>query len=98
MAKIIVWTKRANHSFNCVINYLENEWNEKVTKSFVIRTYKVIELLADNPEIGTIENYDRKIRGFLIIKHNILFYRVTDTEIILLNMYDTRSNPIKPKF
>jgi hypothetical protein len=74
------------------------EWDATVTKNFVIRAYDIIELLAENYELGTIEDYDKNIRGFLITKHNLLFYRITDTEIILLNLYDTRSNPKKSKY
>ncbi|MCF8256614.1 MAG: type II toxin-antitoxin system RelE/ParE family toxin [Flavobacteriales bacterium] len=91
MAKSIVWTKRASASFNRVIAYLEKEWGEKVTKGFVQRTYTIIELLAQQPELGSLEVPDHNIRGFLITKHNRLFYRVTDGELILLNFYDTRS-------
>jgi plasmid stabilization system protein ParE len=98
MAKEIIWTKKANQCFNNVISYLEKEWSDNVTRSFVIRTYNIIDLLSENPEIGTIENHERNIRGFLITKHNILFYRVTDKSIILLNMFDTRSNPKKTKY
>lgn len=98
MAKKIVWSKRAIKSFNSVINYLETEWNDAVTENFVIHTYNAIELLADNHEIGTIEDPGRNIRGFLVTKHNILFYRTTDKKIILLNLHDTRSNPKKSKY
>lgn len=95
MAKTIVWTKKANDSFNNVIAYLQKDWNDTVIRNFVNRTYNLIEMLSENYEIGTIENKAKNIRGFLITKHNILFYRTTDTQIILLNLYDTRSNKTK---
>jgi plasmid stabilization system protein ParE len=98
MVKEIIWTKRANDSFNNVIAYLERDWNTTVTKKFIVRTYHIIELLAENPELGTIENHSKGIRGFLITKHNLLFYRSTDKEIIILNLYDTRSSPKKSKY
>lgn len=98
MAKKVVWTKRAAANFKNVIAYLERDWNYNVTKAFVTHTYEVIELLAENPELGSIEDHDRQIRGFLVTKHNLLFYRTTATEIILLNIYDTRSGPQKAKY
>ncbi len=91
MAKEIVWTKRANRKFNKIIEYLELEWGQLVTENFVKRTYDIIYLIADQPELGTVENQENKIRGFLLTKHNKLFYRVTDKQIILLNFFDTRS-------
>ena len=93
MAKKIVWTKRANSKFNKIIDHLEKEWGLKVTQNFVKKTYDIIELISDQSELGTIENTEKNIRGFLLTKHNRLFYRVTETEIILLNFFDTRSGP-----
>jgi plasmid stabilization system protein ParE len=93
MVKTIVWTKRANSKFSSIIRYLESEWSHAAVKSFVQRTYNVIELLAEHPHIGTIENQEKEIRGFLITKHNRVFYRETTNEVILLNFFDTRSKP-----
>ena len=93
MAKKIVWTKRANSKFNKIIDHLEKEWGLNVTQNFVKKTYDIIELISDQSELGTIENTEKNIRGFLLTKHNRLFYRVTETEIILLNFFDTRSGP-----
>jgi plasmid stabilization system protein ParE len=98
MAKKIIWTKRANSKFNKIIDYLEQEWGLKVTQSFVRKTYDIIDLISDQPDLGTLENQERKIRGFLLTKHNRLFYRVTDKEIILLNFFDTRSGPKRRRF
>lgn len=95
MAKKIVWTKRANAKFNRIIEYLEQEQGYRVTQNFVTKTYDIIELISEQSDLGTIENPERKIRGFLITKHNRLFYRATDKEIILLNFFDTRFNKKK---
>ena len=92
MAKKIVWTKRANSKFNKIIDYLEREWGLKVTQNFVKKTYDIIELISDQSDLGTLENSEKNIRGFLLTKHNRLFYRVTAKEIILLNFFDTRSS------
>jgi plasmid stabilization system protein ParE len=97
MVREIAWTKRANYKFNKIIEYLESEWGENVTLNFVRRTYDIISLIADNPEIGTIENKEKRIRGFLLTKHNRLFYRITEREIVLLNFFDTRSGPKRKK-
>lgn len=95
MARQIVWTKRALDKFNKVVRYLENEWGQRVTENFVRKTYDVVELISDQPDLGTLENPEKNIRGFLLTKHNRLFYRATDQEIILLNFFDTRSRQEK---
>jgi plasmid stabilization system protein ParE len=98
MAREIVWTKRANNKFNKILEYLELEWGSQVTKNFVIRTYTILDLIADQPEIGSLENQEKNIRGFLLTKHNRLFYRTTTKEIILLIFFDMRSGSKRIKF
>lgn len=95
MAKEIVWTKRATFKFNNIIAFLEKEWGENVTINFVQKTYSIIELLAEQPHLGSLENFENGIRGFLITKHNRLFYRFTSKELILLNFFDNRSSKFK---
>jgi plasmid stabilization system protein ParE len=98
MVREIVWTKRANYKFNTILEYLELEWGDRVTRNFIKRTYDIIQLNSENPELGTLENQEPNIRGFLLTKHNRLFYRFTDTELIVLNFFDTRSGPKRIKF
>jgi plasmid stabilization system protein ParE len=95
MAKTIVWNRRASDSFNAIIQYLENEWGGNVTRDFVNRTYHILGLLATNPEMGSIEHHEKQIRGFVITKHNTLFYRTEDTRLILLHFFDNRQDPKK---
>lgn len=95
MARIIVWSKRALNNFDKVITYLETEWGEQVTRNFVIRTYQLLEVLVKNPEIGTVENEERGIRGFVLTKHNILFYRFDQKLLVLLQIFDTRQHSSK---
>lgn len=98
MAKEIVWTKRANAKFNKIIQFLEEEWGEKVTANFVRRTFDLLDLLFEYPTLGWLEKPDKEIRGFLITKHNRLFYRIKDEKLILLNFFDTRSGKYRKKF
>ena len=98
MAKTIVWNRRASNSFNLIIEYLQNEWGDKVTRNFVIRTYQIIEFLAEHPEMGSLENHEKQIRGFVVTKHNTLFYRAEGKRIVLLNFFDNRQHPSKKAF
>jgi plasmid stabilization system protein ParE len=98
MAKTIVWNRRASNNFNSIIKYLEEEWGDRVTRNFVIRTYEILELLAKNPEMGPVEHFERQIRGFVITKHNTLFYRIEEDKLILLNFFDNRQHPRKKSY
>ena len=95
MALNIFWTKRAEKSFEQILDYLEKEWGEKVTKAFVKKVYGFLDILSEFPEIGSIENKEKGIRGFTIIKQVNLFYRISNNKIILLKFFDNRQNPNK---
>jgi plasmid stabilization system protein ParE len=98
MAKEIKWTKTAAKNFDKVIDYLENNWPEKVVRDFVNRTSDLLDLLSELPEIGEVQDKNRQIRGILITKHNKLFYRIDKNVLIVLKIFDTRKNPKKLRF
>ncbi len=94
----IYWTKRADKKFNRILNYLHAEWGESVAKAFTKKVFDFLDILSEFPEIGTIENKEKGIRGFTIIKQVNLFYRISDDKVILLNFFDNRRHPKKKKF
>ena len=93
MALEIYWTKRADKNFDKIIDYLLNEWGENVSRAFVKKVYDFLDILAEFPEIGTIENREKGIRGFTIVKQVNVFYRISGNKIILLNFFDNRQDP-----
>ena len=98
MALEIRWSKQAENKFDSIIEYLESEWGEKVTQAFVRRTFEFLDLLQDFPEIGSVENQEKQIRGFVIIKQLTVFYKIKRNSIVILNFYDNRQNPKRKKY
>ena len=95
MVRLVVWSKNADRKFDTLIDYLSAEWGESVTKAFVKRTFDFLDLLVDFPEIGSIENANRQIRGFVLTKHVTVFYKVKGNRVVILNFYNNRQNPNK---
>jgi plasmid stabilization system protein ParE len=98
MALTNFWSKRADQKFDKIIKFLGDEWGETSTKVFVRKVYDFLELLQEFPEIGTLENKETNIRGFVIVKQLTLFYKIDQQKIILLNFFDNRMNPKKRKY
>ncbi|SMD36783.1 Plasmid stabilization system protein ParE [Reichenbachiella faecimaris] len=98
MAKEIIWTKRAISKFERIATYLEDHWSFNTAREFAIRTHQIIEIISEHPEIGTLEHAQNNIRGFKLTKHNRLFYRVSQKQIIILNLFDNRRNPSNKSF
>ena len=98
MALRVKWNKRAIKRFDEILKYIESEFGSRTAKAFVRRSFTIIETLQEYPELGSQEVADKKIRGFLITKHNRVFYRYNDKELVILNFFDTRQHPTKKKF
>ena len=91
----IFWTNRASRNFDIILEYLEVEWGDQVTNRFIKDVYDFLELLVEFPELGSIENKEKGIRGFTLIKQINIFYRITSDKIIILGLFDNRQNPSK---
>ena len=98
MAFQIAWSKISVEKFDKIIDYLVKEWGEKVTKSFIKKVYNFIDLLAEYPEIGSLEHAKKNIRGFILIKQICVFYKIKKDTIIILSFFDTRQNPKRKRF
>jgi plasmid stabilization system protein ParE len=98
MALEIFWSKRADNKFDKILEYLNSEWGERVTSAFVKKVYDFLDILVEFPEIGTLENTKRNIRGFVIVKQITIFYKLSGDNIILLNFFDNRQNLKRKKF
>lgn len=95
MALRIFWTKRALNNFDTILNYIEEEFGESSTKAFALKVHNFIENLQDFPELGTIQNNEHQIRGFVIVKQVTIFYRIYGDHIRILNLFDNRQDPQK---
>ncbi len=93
MALKIYWTPSAIRNFDSIIDYLEKEWGETVAVAFSRKVFEFLDILAEFPEIGTIEHPEMDIRGFVIVKQVSVFYRIKGERIILLNFFDNRRDP-----
>lgn len=98
MALKILWSKKADRKFDKILEYLSGEYGERVTRNFVKKVYNFLEILSEYPKIGTIENEEKGIRGFTVVKEIDLFYKVTTDKIILLDFFDNRQSPEKKLF
>ncbi|MCX6351692.1 MAG: type II toxin-antitoxin system RelE/ParE family toxin [Bacteroidetes bacterium] len=92
----IVWTERAIHSYNKIIKYLLENWNETVADDFVIVLKEQLHLLSQG-NLHFKKSKKKKLFEALITKHNLLVYRERKNKIELLYFFDTRQHPIKKR-
>ena len=97
MAIKIFWSKRAEHGYASIVEYLENEWTAREVSNFVRETNHFFNLLKENPYIlEPTENRKSLYRG-PINKLTLLTYRYKPRkkEIVLVNIRGARQKPLK---
>jgi len=98
MAVEVIFKKRFVNNLIKVQIYLEKEWGEETAARFLKKIDNRINMLKSYPNSGISSEKIRGVRGLLITKHNMLFYKVDGNNIVILNLYDTRSNPTNRSF
>jgi plasmid stabilization system protein ParE len=93
MALDIRWTTRADVKLDHLIIYLESEWGKSVVNAFMKKLYDFLEILSEFPEIGSMQYPEKNIRGFSLTKQISIFYKIDENQIILLDLFDNRSDP-----
>ena len=97
MALKIQWTKKAEKSFDKIVEYLEEEWSEASAKKFVRKTNKLLSRIAENPEICPAIEDKEEVRKGVVTMQTSVFYRVKDNLIQLIIFWDNRQDPDKLK-
>jgi len=95
----VVWSDKAERTYNEIIEYLNSRWTEKEVHHFIFRTVTVIEKITKNPFLFKQYKNNPQIRQAVLHETVILIYEVlTDNEKInLLTFWGTRQNPQKLK-
>lgn len=79
-------------------SWLEREWGIKVARKFQEQLEHPLSIIVEQPGIGSRSKKNETVRKLLVTKHNRLYYRITDTTIILLTLIDAHQHPKKNKY
>ncbi|NVK65230.1 MAG: type II toxin-antitoxin system RelE/ParE family toxin [Flavobacteriales bacterium] len=94
----IVWTEKADETFDEIVSWIEKRFTQKEVDNFVISTYEVLDNLKELPKSYPASETLKRVRKVVIHPHSSLYYRVQKKKIELLFFWDNRRNPKdKPK-
>ncbi len=94
---MVVWTNKAETSFNGIVDYLLDLWTVEIATNFVDIVEHTIELILEHPEMFKVSEYENQSREAFITKHTTMFYRVLDTKIEIEYFWGNFNNPDKVK-
>ncbi len=90
MAFKITWTNDAKENFRSITNYLLEEWNFEVADKFSDKLIEATLQLEKMPFLGKKHSELSAVRQLIIAPHNLLYYTIIDTDIVILNILDSR--------
>jgi plasmid stabilization system protein ParE len=93
MSKQVVWSPLSESDFAKILEYLNENWDEKVTNQFIDLIENILEQISINPRQFPVIYKKEKIRKCVLTKHNSMFYRDSKTQVDILRIYDTRQDP-----
>ena len=102
MELTIFWTEFSEKELDNIFNYFKEKVGVKFAKKLVNEIYSEALKTTSFPEIGQKEEFLKGIKEdfrYLIVKNYKLIYWVNrmNNEIIVIDVFDTRQNPVKLK-
>jgi toxin YoeB len=96
MAKQVIWSLRAQKDKKEILNYWRqrnksNTYSKKLNELFK----ESIRIILDFPQIGKVTD-DTKAR-IKIVRDYLIIYEETETQILILTIWDSRQDPDKLK-
>lgn len=98
MCAKIVWSRLASRDFENILQYLDHNWERRVSTAFIDVVEDNISFIKGNPLQFPLTNPKLGIRKCVLTKHNTLYYRQENSEIHLLRIFDSRQDSNTLKF
>lgn len=98
MIRTLRWTSESRKTFNQNLEYLAEEWDNRVINNFLDRVEEVLDQIKSNPELYPLHRQIDKVYKCVVHKRIILFYKIVDDKHIdLLTFWNTHQDPDKLK-
>ncbi|RYE23457.1 MAG: type II toxin-antitoxin system RelE/ParE family toxin [Sphingobacteriaceae bacterium] len=95
MMRSVVVSKLASNKLQKLFDYLIQNWSLKVKLEFVEKFDHSIEIINNQPESFPQSSIKPGLHKCVITKQTTLYFRFTSSQIIIVNVFDTRQRPSK---
>ena len=92
MARRLIWSIEARTSLKNILDYWNTRNKSKLYSNKLNKLFNENLKIAINlPEFGHPTTFENT--KYIIISHFEIIYKITDSEIVVLDIWDTRQNP-----
>jgi plasmid stabilization system protein ParE len=95
MNRSVKLSKRTTKKLEELLEYLENEWSEKVKTDFIDKLERVIALIKSNPESFQKSELEKGLHQCVITSQTTIYYRYDNDFVYIVTLFDNRQNPKK---
>ncbi len=95
MKRNIILSKRAKNKLEKLLEYLESEWSERIKNDFIKKLDHSIQIIKSNPESFPKTTIIKGLHKCVVTKQNTIYYRIKNSNIEIVTIFDTRQNPKK---
>lgn len=93
MALKVRWSEEALISLNALYDYLEEEWNEQVLRTFSVKLEQKLRLISRKPTLFKASQRLQGTRECVLTKHNTIFFIESKEIVYIVSLWDNRKNP-----
>lgn len=95
--KEVFFSKRSATKLQNLLDFLEEEWSEKVKQNFIKKLDNALEKIKNFPESCEESDIKKGLFKCIITKQTTLYYRYNSKQITVVTLFDNRMNPKKLK-
>jgi plasmid stabilization system protein ParE len=95
MNRVIKLSKRTTKKLEELLEYLENEWSEKVKIDFIDKLEKKLNLIKSNPKSFRKSELVIGLHQCVITSQTTIYYRYDNDFVYIITLFDNRQNPKK---
>lgn len=93
MDRKVIISKRASLKLTQLLDYLREEWSDKVRNEFIEKLNRVILIIRKNPEGFEHSKFVKGLHRCVVTKQTSLFYKFDKRNIYIVSLFDNRRNP-----
>lgn len=88
----IFWTDEAIRNLESILDYLTSRWTQKEVDKFKQKLSKQIELIARNPKLFPVSEYNKRLRKAVLSKQTTIFYELSGSIIYLVYLFNNKQH------
>jgi plasmid stabilization system protein ParE len=89
----IRWTKKADRSYQKILAYTVRNFGDTVANSFIQRTFKLLDIIKENPLAYKVNEGSKHCNQALIVKSISMYYSIKKDEIIIIAIWQNNRDP-----